>query len=472
MGKQEFKEINAWEYLNKLNTEALPIRKKRKIDNEMVRVVDRLIKHSDDFLLMMWRATPESGAPSCLVAGAIGAARNRGIDVSSANVLFQQGLKALQKKDYIKLSKITARIFKSLKEAPEISSNKYLSYEHPTLWNDFEKEIPDNVYPYDVKNLDFEDKVYASWLGEIIGGAFGGGPFEGYTHKAIKKVFGYVTNYIAPPSTVNDDMTYELAFLEAFKQKGYQVTSEDIAENWLMYIPWGWTAETIAFENLRRGIYPPESGSFLNFFSEWIGAQMRGGIIGLVSPGKPKLASRLAFTDGQVSHEKNGIYGECYVAAMVSLAFVVKDIRKIVVDALKYVPRVSEFYAVVSEVIDICKKTKSWNYVVDRTYKRFKDYHWAHTYPNIWIVVNSLLQSKGNFDKALRMCLMGGFDTDCNCGVVGAILGVLNGTDGIDKKWYEPFKNTLETYNMRGKFERMKITDLAKETVMAVREYW
>lgn len=57
----------------------------------------------------------------------------------------------------------------------------------------------------------------------------------GYSHSAIKKVFGEVTSYIEAPSTVNDDMTFEFAFLEAFKNKGYKVTSEDISEKWLIY---------------------------------------------------------------------------------------------------------------------------------------------------------------------------------------------------------------------------------------------
>jgi len=471
MYEQERNGVKAWEYLYKLTKEAVPSIKKEE-NKGMGEVIERLIRHSDDFIRMLWEGTPDSGAPSCLIAGAIGAAGNRGLDVSEADILFEEGLEALKMKDYVQLQKITAQILKTIKDAPKVSSNSYFSYNHPTSWDEFEKELPNKEYLYDINMDDYRERVYASWLGEIIGGAFGGGPFEGYTHKAIKKVFGDVTTYVGKPSTINDDMTYELAFLEAFKEKGYLITSADIAEKWLMYISWGWTAEAIAFENLRRGIYPPESGSFLNFFSEWIGAQMRAGIVGLVTPGKPKVASYLGFIDGQISHEKNGIYGECYVAVMVSLAFIEKDIRKIIVDALNYVPKKSEFYAIVSEAINICKNAQSWACVVEKIGERFKEYHWVHTYPNIWIVVNSLWWSGGDFDKALKVCLTSGLDTDCNCGVVGAILGVLNGIEGINNNWYEPFNDTLETYNMRGKFTKMKVSDLARETVEAVKKYW
>jgi len=471
MYKQKGGGVKAWEYLYKRTKQAFPSLTRKK-NQQMGETVERLIKYSDDLIRMLWEATPESGAPSCLIAGAISALENKGLDVSKAEVLFEEGLNCLKTKDYLQLQRITAQILKTFKEAPKVSSHNYFSYNHPTLWEEFEGEIPPEEYLYNVKEDDYTDRVYGSWLGEIIGGAFGGGPFEGYTPQAIQKVFGEVTEYIGKPSTVNDDVTYELAFLEAFKEKGYKVSSADIAEKWLMYIPFGWTAETIALENLRRGIYPPESGSFLNYFSEWIGAQMRAGVIGLVAPGKPKLASHLAFIDGQISHEKNGVYAECFVAAMVSLAFVKKDIRKIIVEALSYVPKTSEFYAVVSEVIGISEKASNCNFVIKKIEERFKRYHWVHAYPNIWIVINALWWSRGSFGEALRISLLGGLDTDCNCGVVGAIMGVLKGVKGINKSWYQPFNDILETYNMRGKFTKMKISALAQETVEAVRKYW
>ena len=79
-------DIKTWQYLHKLNKEALPYRDEwGKIDKNLAEMVDRLIKHSDNCLLMLWRATPESGAPSCMIADAIGASRNKGLDVSIAN---------------------------------------------------------------------------------------------------------------------------------------------------------------------------------------------------------------------------------------------------------------------------------------------------------------------------------------------------------------------------------------------------
>ena len=68
-------------------------------------------------------------------------------------------------------------------------------------------------------------------------------------------------------------------------------------------------------------ILPPESASFRNPYSDWIGAQMRGMIVECLPRGNPMEAARLAFTDASISHCANGVYGELYSAVLVALAF-------------------------------------------------------------------------------------------------------------------------------------------------------
>ena len=69
---------------------------------------------------------------------------------------------------------------------------------------------------------------------------------EGYTSKNLFEVFGNVNDYLREPNTFNDDITFELAFLDAFKNKGYNVSSKDIALAWVGLIPCGWSAEEFA----------------------------------------------------------------------------------------------------------------------------------------------------------------------------------------------------------------------------------
>lgn len=42
---------------------------------------------------------------------------------------------------------------------------------------------------------------------------------EGYTSENLKKTFGDVKEFLREPNTYNDDITFELAFLDAFSKK-------------------------------------------------------------------------------------------------------------------------------------------------------------------------------------------------------------------------------------------------------------
>ncbi|MDR0663528.1 MAG: ADP-ribosylglycohydrolase family protein, partial [Spirochaetaceae bacterium] len=174
---------------------------------------------------------------------------------------------------------------------------------------------------------------------------------------------------------------FEIAFLTAFERRGRRITSADIAEQWLALIPLGWSAEEIALDNLRRGIYPPESGRHRNPYREWIGAQMRGAICGQVSPGDPGEAARLAWLDGVISHSGNGVLGEVFNAVMVSLAFVKKDIRASLEQAMELIPSDSEYQSVLAFARDKARGgdfASAWALCEER----FQKYNWIHAYPN------------------------------------------------------------------------------------------
>ncbi len=74
-----------------------------------------------------------------------------------------------------------------------------------------------------------------------------------------------------------------------------------------------------------------------------------------------------------------------------------------------------------------------------------------------------LLYGEGDYSKSICMAVQAGFDTDCNGATVGSILGITNGIDGIDKKWIEPFNDTLQT-TLFG-YDMVKISEMAKKTL-------
>jgi len=309
-----------------------------------------------------------------------------------------------------------------------------------------------------------EDKMYAGWMGRIAGGALGT-MIEGYTTGMIRKTFGDVRGYLRKPSTYNDDITYELAFLFEFEDKGRSITSADVAESWIAYVPSGWSAEEIALRNIRGGIMPPESGRFNNPFGEWIGAQMRGAICGQLAPGDPMEAARLAWIDGEVSHVNNGIIGEVFNAMLVSLAFVESDMRTIVKKCIGMLPPESEYYAIVKFALLACEEETSWEKAWARCEQRVARYNWIHAYPNAAAEVVALWFGRGDFDETAFIISMAGQDVDCNAAQILAAVGTVVDIEGIDPKWTQPIGDELVTYLRR--YRTISIRELAARTARA-----
>ncbi|MGM0601783.1 MAG: ADP-ribosylglycohydrolase family protein [Bacillota bacterium] len=426
-----------------------------------------MMEERENLLAMFWQSqVPGSKAPEALFIEMIQAWSNRGYDVSTAEKYIEEGLDALAEGRMRELEIISARIMKELREAPVDDDHSYWRYENPTNWDGIRaamnaEDDPEKIKPGKEK---LERKILAGWQGQIAGGAYGTA-LEGYTGETLEEYYGDKLNYyVSEPDTYNDDITFQIAFLKALSENGSKLEADHIADKWLELIPFGWSAEYFALENLKRGLYPPLSGSFNNFFSEWIGAQMRTMICGFTAPGDPLKAAYYAYLDSSVSHEKNGIYGGIHSAVMTSLAFNYDNTREIVYRAKDYIPAGSEFNHYFKLVLKSCENhqnaAESWNHIKDE----FKKYNWIHTYPNMAAVVTALYYSENSFDRALRILAGCGLDVDCNAGEVGSIMGVMN-PELITEKWTDPFAGKLKTY-LPG-YEELTITGLANWTVEA-----
>ena len=266
----------------------------------------------------------------------------------------------------------------------------------------------------------------------------------------------------------DDDLNYVIIAQEIIEKYGRDFTPSDVAHAWLAYQSRDcyWTAERVAYCNFVKGFYPPESAVYKNPYREWIGAQIRGDYFGYINPGQPEKAAEMAWRDASISHIKNGIYGEMFVAAMLAVAATTNNVEEIILGGLAQIPHTSRLYKSVTSIMDDFKRSVSQKDCFARIheeYDEYTDYGWCHTIPNAMIVVASLLYGKGDYAKSICMAVETAFDTDCNGATVGSILGMANGISTIPDYWMQPINDTLQTTIMG--VGTVKVSDRVKMTL-------
>ncbi len=273
----------------------------------------------------------------------------------------------------------------------------------------------------------------------------------------------------------DDDINFTCMAASIVHQYGRNFSSKDVCNWWkgnqTMYCYA--TAEKIAYRNMVAGYYAPDTALYKNPFREWIGAQIRADYFGYINPGDPKMAAEMAWRDARVSHVKNGIYGEMYVAAMIAKAAVCSSVEKIVECGMSYIPATSRLYEKLEYVVKQYKDGKTYDEFFKDFHSRYDEYkpHDAvHTIPNAELVTAALLYGGGDFTKSICMAVQQGYDTDCNGATVGSIVGIMVGTDGIAKEWTDPIGDKTRVFFNHPPFTTTEMVDLMMMHIAAKNE--
>ncbi len=347
------------------------------------------------------------------------------------------------------------------------------------------------------------DRLNGSWLGRAAG-CWLGKPWEGFGmqkgRQGIKALlqeanrypmnsyidFDYDDDFMQrhglDPSLKNyhyrefdgmpedDDLNYTVIGLDIVKRHGHDFTSDNVANTWMYQLPvlHTYTAERVAYRNFLNLISPPESGFYRNPYREWIGAQIRADFWGYIAPGNPELAAEYAYRDACISHTKNGIYGEMFVAAAIAAAFVTDSLEEIIEAGLGQIPKNCRLAAAIHDLLNYAQQETDFEKGLDFIWQKYGSYNPVHTINNALIVVAGLIYGQKDFSKTISIAVMGGWDTDCNGATAGSILGTMLGANKIPAKWKEPINDTLHT-GVQG-YNKVKISDLAKETFKLIKK--
>jgi ADP-ribosylglycohydrolase len=330
---------------------------------------------------------------------------------------------------------------------------------------------------------DYLERVYAGVLGKIIG-VYLGRPFEGFSYQRISSELGEIRDYVherfgVPLIVADDDISGTFTFLRALPDHGgtADITAEQIGKTWLNYIVedrsilwWGGmgnSTEHTAYLRLKAGIPAPASGSIATngkTVAEQIGAQIFIDGWALVAPGNPKLAVELAGKAGSVSHDGEAIYAAQLMAAMEAQAFIEHRIDQLIETGLNYLPPDCLINKLVNDIRDWHRTDGDWRMTreqIEEKYGYDKFPGNCHVIPNHAIIILSLLYSEDDFSRALMIANTAGWDTDCNSGNVGCLLGIKNGLAAIDPKLRTPVADRLYLSTADG---GRCITDAVRET--------
>ena len=294
------------------------------------------------------------------------------------------------------------------------------------------------------------DKIHGCWIGKNMGGTMGG-PFEGT--RDLLDIPGFTTDKGHP--LPNDDLDLQLVWLRALEMLGaMRLTANDLADYWLSYISPHWNEYGVGKSNLLMGLLPPLSGEVNN--EKWKtsnGAWIRSEIWACLAPGLPNIAVKYAIMDASVDHGlSEGTYAEVFTAVLESMAFFESDVRKLIEQALTYIPENSLIAGTVRLVLDCYDKQIPWQETREKIVENVREVGWFQAAGNIGFTTLGLIYGQGDMLKSLIYAVNCGDDTDCTAGTCGAVLGIIQGASGISEDLKGYVGDRIVTISINGSY--------------------
>lgn len=290
-------------------------------------------------------------------------------------------------------------------------------------------------------------KARGCLLGLAVGDALGQ-PTEGKSLEYIQKTWGRIDDFLTEQPGGSDDTEYALFSASLLLKHGLSLNASHIAGAWRVHLAsqtegfkGAGFSEMAAIENLRKGLNPPQCGEHIHSLSD--GLAMRVGPFGIVAPGEPDFAARLAYEDGIVSHAGEGIFAGQAVAAAIATALTINEGQSekwstIVDSALGVIPRNSWTYRAITKGVEVgAIHTNVWDALQPLNREIVCDYYyWSDLAPEaVGLAFGLIAASQGDFSESVLGGVNIGRDTDTIAAIAGAITGALWGVEAIPDRW-------------------------------------
>ncbi len=321
------------------------------------------------------------------------------------------------------------------------------------------------------------DKVYGCWLGKNIGGTLGGPLERRFGEDEMFDVWWYPE--LPEGGIPNDDLELQLIWLQALKERGPGLTARDLAEYWMDSVAYNFDEYGLHKTNLVRGLQPPVSGWYNNWFVHCMGSPIRSEIWACVAPAAPEIAAKYAFEDAICDHAGGeSVFGEIFNAVVESCAFVIDDKFRLIDIGLSAIPADCQTHRAIERTLELYHVGTDWKQareiLKDEFYSPIAQYS----------PLNLAFQTVGwlwgeDFADAICKAVNCGWDTDCTGATLGSILGIILGRKGLPAKWIEPLGDEITTNVGTGGIKHLKaptnldqLTSEVHQMAQKVLSYW
>ncbi len=244
----------------------------------------------------------------------------------------------------------------------------------------------------------------------------------------------------------DDDICYTQLGLMILEEYGPDFTTDDLGEAWVKYLPFAFTAEGIALDNLRAGVPALQAADVDNPCVQYIGADIRSDPWGYAAPGYPEKAAEFAHRDAAVSHRRNGIYGAMYFSAAISAAFAVDDPVEALRIGLEEIPADCYLAREVRWALEEAASIKNYREARAAVDARYPGMHKVHAINNAVLTIWGLTIGGDDYSKVIGETVAMGLDNDCTAATAGSIWGAVYGKGAIPKHWHKNFNNKAHTF--------------------------
>ena len=244
----------------------------------------------------------------------------------------------------------------------------------------------------------------------------------------------------------DDDINYTQLGLLVLETYGTDFSVDDMGKAWVRWLPFAFTAEGIALENLRKGVPAMDAGDLDNPCVQYIGADIRSDPWGYAAPGYPEMAAEFAWRDAYISHRRNGIYGAMYFSAAIAAAFAVDDTVDALRIGLEEIPADSYFAREMRWALDEADNIGGYKDARAAVDARYPGMHRVHAINNAVLTIWGLTVGGVDYTKVIGETVAMGLDNDCTAATAGSIWGAVHGIDAIPQHWHKNFNNKVHTY--------------------------